>query len=1316
MSEAPEEVVQDAQQSDTKEKPWASPSAERVRAAMRGLAQRRRPTSTYRTRGFGMISSRRKDDESLWAHRTVTNLASQVFSTTWTEMQQHKVRRMPFKNIVSDCRTLPANPTYEPQNGFLAFLLRELRARSDKPWIKGNPTRVMFAMVYNCYNGRPGFTDRDFRVTSALREGEFGRIAVQILLWTLRVAQFDWEARRAEKKARKEQQRSTASTNGQHAEQDEEMERKPRSVVALIRHYQTVYEVEPHLAVYLLLVDSCQMYDRLCKKYEQAGKRTLPLGRFQDEPLENVKRREIRRVLERLHGEELIQSVREALKVLLNKDAYQPSRVAEAEQVRHPHKKSRKRQRGTRASYMDQYTRPTRGTTITLDQMRPYELEQLDKELADMQEFRKQLEPIRADIATFLRGKPPSFPGVSSVPTNEREARLHAYQTATDWFVDPFPSSAHPSVWEKYDSEQLEYFEGQAKARWLEAAGAVDALKLHPLSFVRAMRPKFENQKMSSFTIVFREETPDREQLENRYRSRRNRRAIQSARKNDRRPPSRSRRDKKIARDLARGSRYRFYLALVVHGKSAFTDYGDGTEPRRRQKAQAHSVITEAQRHDFYFVDAPYTRFEREKYDNILLFPLECLFDDADDGLPNGEQLLTQVVEQQRRAQENAHQHQCKQLPAKNESYRSTRRQHQPTVYKSRKVCQINLQPEKSSRSLSLQLPSLEERIPAATLTSAQVLCGTDNERNPQFRVYVPVQVVVPPVPKHITNAIAFTYHNEAFAYAVLAPEGHLLAVGEVFVPPHVRRKPDAINYSETYVHEITKEMARLAQQYHAYIGVEDISYLKDQPSSSRAENRELFAVPFSTMMDVLHDKALLAGLPEPHLVRKVPGKHACGQCGRDLARGVVAFSKHKITICTSCEARYAGKYLAVPVMLNPVAVICNVPKLGRRRLQMSGTTLAGIFLRAITNWNDPHIAADNPGVPLPDLPITLITDTNDASVAPVFNAYLDGVLTNADKSEEQWRAWFANGRGWLRVPSPFQARSVSETVGETEGAIGCVAWSPEAPKKQQVIAIQNQLGRFVQPSLDGIEKAGKALILEMQQRSEPPVLAGSPGMAAYPLTGVSWVRLLQDAPNAEQAGSAATFVSWLLTEGRAIAAAYGSLQVPTSVRDAALDVLRKMGAQDNGPVQPAVHTNGSEQETNQEKSPTLTPRLQPIPVSGAGAAAVQDAYQHWITHYRCVEPHVNLMLQPIHPDQEIDSEASCPACDRKTDQIEELHMNCRRCGTMLPTQYNRAVVTGRILQEQLVWRFENFGRDDEADLAVPDGTPLAVVDGDHDD
>lgn len=40
--------------------------------------------------------------------------------------------------------------------------------------------------------------------------------------------------------------------------------------------------------------------------------------------------------------------------------------------------------------------------------------------------------------------------------------------------------------------------------------------------------------------------------------------------------------------------------------------------------------------------------------------------------------------------------------------------------------------------------------------------------------------------------------------------------------------------------------------------------------------------------------------------------------------------------------------------------------------LRLSGAVIAGIFTNQITVWNDPRIAADNPGLTLPATPITL--------------------------------------------------------------------------------------------------------------------------------------------------------------------------------------------------------------------------------------------------------------------------------------------------------------------------------------------------------
>ena len=44
----------------------------------------------------------------------------------------------------------------------------------------------------------------------------------------------------------------------------------------------------------------------------------------------------------------------------------------------------------------------------------------------------------------------------------------------------------------------------------------------------------------------------------------------------------------------------------------------------------------------------------------------------------------------------------------------------------------------------------------------------------------------------------------------------------------------------------------------------------------------------------------------------------------------------------------------------------------GAPPLTIDGATTANIFLGKVTNWNDPSIAALNPGVTLPDLPIVV--------------------------------------------------------------------------------------------------------------------------------------------------------------------------------------------------------------------------------------------------------------------------------------------------------------------------------------------------------
>jgi phosphate transport system substrate-binding protein len=67
-----------------------------------------------------------------------------------------------------------------------------------------------------------------------------------------------------------------------------------------------------------------------------------------------------------------------------------------------------------------------------------------------------------------------------------------------------------------------------------------------------------------------------------------------------------------------------------------------------------------------------------------------------------------------------------------------------------------------------------------------------------------------------------------------------------------------------------------------------------------------------------------------------------------------------------------------VPFVGAGVAFMYNVPGL-TRQLQLSSYTVCGLLTGGIKNWDDPSIAADNPGVSLPNLAVVPVTESDSA-------------------------------------------------------------------------------------------------------------------------------------------------------------------------------------------------------------------------------------------------------------------------------------------------------------------------------------------------
>ncbi|GAB95861.1 phosphate transport system substrate-binding protein [Kineosphaera limosa] len=82
------------------------------------------------------------------------------------------------------------------------------------------------------------------------------------------------------------------------------------------------------------------------------------------------------------------------------------------------------------------------------------------------------------------------------------------------------------------------------------------------------------------------------------------------------------------------------------------------------------------------------------------------------------------------------------------------------------------------------------------------------------------------------------------------------------------------------------------------------------------------------------------------------------------------------------------GELIEFPAYISPIAIAYNLD--GVDNLQLDPVTLAKIFDGKITTWNDPAIAADNPGVTLPATNITPVHRSDKSGTTENFTDYLN--------------------------------------------------------------------------------------------------------------------------------------------------------------------------------------------------------------------------------------------------------------------------------------------------------------------------------------
>jgi phosphate transport system substrate-binding protein len=214
------------------------------------------------------------------------------------------------------------------------------------------------------------------------------------------------------------------------------------------------------------------------------------------------------------------------------------------------------------------------------------------------------------------------------------------------------------------------------------------------------------------------------------------------------------------------------------------------------------------------------------------------------------------------------------------------------------------------------------------------------------------------------------------------------------------------------------------------------------------------------------------------------------------------------------------------PSVIGGVVPVVNVPGVAAGKLRLDGAVLAGIFLGKVTRWNDPAIAALNPGLALPALNITVAHRSDGSGTTFNFANYLS-------KTSPEWKAKVGEGTT-VRWPVGIGGKGnegVAALVKQLKGGIGYVELSYALQGRMAYASMKNAAGRFVLPGDESFAAAAASADWG-QAQDFYLVITNAPGDASWPIAATNFILMPRKPKNAATARAAQKFFDWVYSNG----------------------------------------------------------------------------------------------------------------------------------------------------------------------------------------
>ncbi|HET6899192.1 MAG TPA: phosphate ABC transporter substrate-binding protein PstS [Vicinamibacteria bacterium] len=278
---------------------------------------------------------------------------------------------------------------------------------------------------------------------------------------------------------------------------------------------------------------------------------------------------------------------------------------------------------------------------------------------------------------------------------------------------------------------------------------------------------------------------------------------------------------------------------------------------------------------------------------------------------------------------------------------------------------------------------------------------------------------------------------------------------------------------------------------------------------------------------------------------------------GKDVAEAdQIDFGASDAAMTDEQISAVSGGVLMVPMTAGSLVLAYNLPGFDGP-LRLSRQAYQGIFLDEVRWWDDPIIAAANPGAKLPHANIAIVVRSDSSGTTYAFTNHLAA-------SSERWRTRFGASTlvSWpgnaMRAPGN---EGVAGRIKLSAGAIGYVNYGSARQAGLPMATLENKSGAFVEPTPQSGAKTLAASQLPENLRLFMPDPDGSD---SYPIVTFSWILLHPSYADHAKSDALVALFRWCLTDGQRYAPDLGYVPLPPAVASKALAAVDRL----SGPPQ----------------------------------------------------------------------------------------------------------------------------------------------------